>query len=150
MFAIERSGEFRNELGEFMNRPITVDAVLYSRNKILLIQRLNEPCKGDWALPGGYLNWGETPQDAVVRELFEETHKIATRVRFINIYGDPARHPSQAVNIAYLIVASKGRARKGDDAGDLKWFSINKLPPVLAFDHMQILRDAGVISKLVK
>jgi 8-oxo-dGTP diphosphatase len=106
---------------------------------IVLIYRKNEPRA--WALPGGFVDYGETLEHAAVREAWEETGLQIESVEQFHTYSDPQRDPRQH-NISTVFTAkAKGMARAGDDAGKIKIFSEKNLPLPLAFDHEQILRD---------
>lgn len=126
---------------------LTVDVVLFRKNndanEILLIQRLNEPFKDHWALPGGFVDEYEDLETAAKRELFEETDIKLFQVKQIKAYGDPKRDPrSHTVSIAFLgEIDNLAEAKAKDDAKSVQWFPIDELP-VLAFDHAEIIRDA--------
>ena len=121
-----------------------MDAAGRRGDEVLLIQRGNEPWKGAWALPGGFVDYGEDPRDAVLRELEEETGLTGQIVRLLDAKGDPARDPRKhIVSIVYLIEA-EGEPVGGDDAADARFWPIElvldgELP--IAGDHMDILRD---------
>ena len=128
---------------------VTVDCVVFTADdKVLLIQRKNEPCKGRWAFPGGFMNIDETAEQAVVRELAEETTIVIseTDVFQIGAYTAVDRDPRERViTIAYFAEIEKTVKVKGsDDASIARWFSLDNLPP-LAFDHAEILEDARLI-----
>ncbi len=129
---------------EYRNPALAVDAAVRRGNEVLLIQRGNEPWKGAWALPGGFVDYGEDPCDAVLRELEEETGLTGQIVRLLDAKGDPERDPRKhIVSIVYLIEA-EGEPVGGDDAADAKFWPIDivldgELP--IAGDHMEILRD---------
>ncbi|KAA0004284.1 MAG: NUDIX hydrolase [Thermoplasmata archaeon] len=126
----------------FMKRPsITVDGVIIKNGKILLIKRRNEPFKGRWALPGGFVEYGETVEKAVLREVKEETGMDAKIKKLVGVYSDPARDPrGHTISIVFLL-EGEGDAIAGDDAIEAKFFDLNELPP-LAFDHEKIIKDA--------
>ena len=126
--------------GRFDNRGTTVDAVVIKNDQILLIKRGVEPDKGKWALVGGYVDWDESVDDAVGREVSEETGLHVKSLKFIGQYSDPKRHPRQTIDSAYLVEV-EGKVKAGDDAVDFQWFDINNIPPGLAFDHNQIIKD---------
>lgn len=135
----KRLEDFRN--GGWDSRGVSVDAVIInSDNEIVLIKRGLEPCKGYWALPGGYVDWDETVEQAVVREVKEETALEVTNVKLIKVYSDPARHIRQVINLAFLVTTT-GEIEAGDDAQDIRLFPIDGLPKHLAFDHKQIILD---------
>lgn len=126
---------------------VTVDVTLFRKNnegfELLLIQRLNEPFQGYWALPGGFVDENEDLETAAKRELFEETDIQLFQVKQIKAYGNPKRDPrSHTISIAfYGVIDNLAEAKAKDDAQSVKWFSIDELP-VLAFDHAEIIRDA--------
>ncbi len=108
---------------------------------ILLIRRRHAPFAGAWALPGGFLDEGETLEACAARELKEETGLAANGLSLVGVYSAPGRDPrGQTVTAAYLAGVS-GEVRAGDDAVDCRWFSLDALPE-LAFDHDRIIEDA--------
>ena len=126
----------------YRNPALTVDGVLIEDGKILLIKRGREPFKGKWALPGGFVEYGERVEDAVIREFKEETGLDTEIKALVGIYSDPKRDPrGHTVSIAYLLERKGGEVKGGDDASDAKFFDIEGLPE-LAFDHAKIIGDA--------
>ncbi|RPJ03914.1 MAG: NUDIX hydrolase [Spirochaetaceae bacterium] len=128
--------------GRWKNRAMTVDSVVIRDGHVLLIRRNNDPFKGFWALPGGYMDFDETSQEAAMRELNEETGLVAKGGDFIGVYSQPARHPQQVVSAVYLVTEFTGKAIAGDDAAETAWFALDDIPSELAFDHRQIIEDA--------
>jgi len=122
----------------------TVDVIIEVKGEdgekgIVLIFRKNEP-KG-WALPGGFVDYGETLEQAAVREAREETGLGVESLKQFHAYSDPPRDPRQH-NISTVFTArGKGVPRAGDDAGEVRIFTEENLPRSLAFDHEKILRD---------
>jgi 8-oxo-dGTP diphosphatase len=125
--------------GRFANRGVTIDAIIVREGKILLIKRGVEPFAGFWALPGGYVEWDETTEDAVKREVQEETGFEVTSLKLIGVYSKPERHPRQCIDIAYLVEVN-GEVKVGDDAVEFKWESLENISE-LAFDHKKIIED---------
>ena len=121
---------------------LTVDGLVLKDKKILLIKRKNYPFKGKWALPGGFVEYGEKTEDAAVREVFEETG-LKTKIKeIIGVYSDPKRDPrGHTVSVIYLLEMCGGKLKSNDDASDAKFFDLNQLPK-LAFDHNKIVKDA--------
>lgn len=120
---------------------LTTDGAILKDNKILLIKRRNEPFKGKWALPGGFVEYGEKVEDAVIREVFEETGLKTTIKVLIGIYSDPNRDPrGHTITIVYLLDIKGGVLKGGDDAIDAKFFNFNELPE-LSYDHDKIIND---------
>lgn len=130
----------------YRNPVPTVDIIIETSGGIVLIERKNEP-KG-LALPGGFVDYGETLEAAAVREALEETSLHITNLRLLGCYSDPARDPRQH-NISTVFVAeASGTPAAADDAADLAVFPLNDLPPVLCFDHRKILDDYLRFRKL--
>ncbi|RLF33327.1 MAG: hypothetical protein DRN07_02895 [Thermoplasmata archaeon] len=124
-----------------MKPSLTVDGVLIRDGAILLVQRKHEPFRGKWALPGGFVEYGETVEEAVLREFEEETGLSAHITRLLGVYSDPARDPRGHTVSVVFILSAEGEPRAGDDAAAARFFHVNDLPP-LAFDHEKIIRDA--------
>ncbi len=124
-----------------MKPSIAVDGVLIKNGKILLIKRKNEPFKGKWALPGGFVEYGERVEDAVLREFQEEVGIKAKIKKLLGVYSDPKRDPRGHVISVVFLLEAEGEPKAGDDAADAKFFSLDELPP-LAFDHEKIIKDA--------
>jgi 8-oxo-dGTP diphosphatase len=133
---------------------LTVDGILFKDHSILLVQRKYAPFQGAWALPGGFVEYGEKTEDAVIREVFEETN-VRTKIHsLIGVYSDPHRDPrGHTITVVYLMNCIDGDPHAGDDASSVKFFKMNELP-ALAFDHEAIIKDAfqrfqnGVLSKM--
>jgi 8-oxo-dGTP diphosphatase len=121
---------------------VTVDGVVLDKGHVVLVRRLNPPFEGCWALPGGFVDLGETVEKAVVREVLEETGLKVRIVRLVGVYSDPKRDPIRhTVSACFLCRKAGGRLKSGSDAGDVKWFPLKNLPK-LAFDHGKIIKDA--------
>lgn len=126
---------------DYKSPKLTADGAILKDNKILLIKRKNDPFRGKWALPGGYVEYGEKVEDTVAREVYEETG-LSTKIRdLIGIYSDPNRDPrGHTVTVVYLLDIQNGELKGGDDALDAKFFDLNDLPE-LSFDHKIIIKD---------
>ncbi|MBN1860353.1 MAG: NUDIX hydrolase [Candidatus Thermoplasmatota archaeon] len=121
---------------------LTVDGIIINEKSVLLVQRKYEPFRDHWALPGGFVEYGEKTEDAVIREVFEETGLRVKIKLLLGVYSDPGRDPrGHTVTVAYLVEPIGGTVKAGDDAGSAKFFKVDELP-ALAFDHAQILMDA--------
>jgi len=122
---------------------LTVDCVVFDRaGRLLLIKRAKPPFKGAYALPGGFVEIGETVEQAALRELREETGVEGTVVRLIGVYSDPKRDPrAHTVSAAFLVRPKSTKAAGGDDAASAGYVSDWKKLK-LAFDHNSILADA--------
>ena len=128
---------------------LTADCVVVRhRAEVLLVRRGNEPYKGCWALPGGFMEMDETIEHCAVRELQEETGIVVSEdmIRLIGVYSAPGRDPrGRTVTAAYRIdVADSVVATAGDDAAEVRWWPLEELPP-LAFDHNEIITAAQSI-----
>ena len=126
---------------------LTTDVVLLaggSANSVLLIERGNDPFKGSWALPGGFVEVGERVHEAAIRELAEETGvALEVELALLGVYDTPGRDPrGPTVSVAYVHrCVTELPASGGDDAARALWFALDALPPV-AFDHALIVADA--------
>jgi len=131
---------------EYPRPAVTVDAVMLRENgknvEVLLVERKNEPFKKEWAFPGGFVDNNETLEDAVARELEEETSLKGVELMQFRAYSAPDRDPrGRTISIIYIGVLNDEKDIKaGDDAANVKWHSINQLQK-LAFDHNEILND---------
>ena len=133
---------------EYPRPALTVDCAVFGLDdedlKVLLIQRAHEPFAGCWALPGGFVDVGESPEQAARRELQEETGLGNVFLEQLYTFGQPDRDPREhVVSVAhYAVVRIRGRrVRAADDARRADWFAVRD-PPPLAFDHEKILRMA--------
>jgi 8-oxo-dGTP diphosphatase len=125
----------------FKSPKLTTDGAILKDGKILLIKRKNDPFKGKWALPGGFVEYGEKVEDAAIREIKEETGLITKIKDIVGIYSDPNRDPrGHTVAIVFLLDITNGKLKAEDDADDVKFFNLNKLPD-LSFDHGMIIQD---------
>lgn len=123
---------------------LTVDCVAFdARGRVLLIRRKNPPYKDRYALPGGFVDVGETVESACRRELAEETAVAPKALILVGPYSDPDRDPrGHSVSIAFATVLPRApRPRAGDDAAEAVWIR-NWRAETLAFDHDKIVRDA--------
>jgi 8-oxo-dGTP diphosphatase len=118
---------------------LTVDAIIEINGGVILIRRKNPP--PGWAIPGGFVDYGETLEDAVVREMKEETSLDVKLIRQFHTYSDPKRDPRHHTVSTIFIATASGTPRAEDDAADIGIFTRNNLPEDIAFDHRQILED---------
>jgi 8-oxo-dGTP diphosphatase len=122
---------------------LTVDCVVLDPvGRLLLIRRRNAPFRGQYALPGGYVDYGETTEHAAARELAEETGLVAVTVSLVGVYSDPQRDPrGHVVSIAYRVEVAGYDVRAGDDAAAAAFVG-DWHGEELAFDHRRIVEDA--------
>lgn len=131
---------------QYPHPAVTTDCVIFGLEdgllKVLLVERGNEPCKGCWAFPGGFLNPDETVEQGALRELREETGFDSAYLEQVGVFSDPDRDPRERVlTVAFFSVMHVRSVRAGDDAAKAKWLQVNDLPE-LAFDHDLILKAA--------
>lgn len=116
--------------------------VLDARGRVLLVRRKHAPFKGHYALPGGFVEIGETVEDACRRELLEETGVKAGRLRLVGVYSDPKRDPrGHTCSVVFLAKVAHAQPTAGDDAAAAEWVA-DWRKAGLAFDHARILADA--------
>ena len=126
---------------EIYRNPLpTVDIIIELEGRgIVLIQRKQPPY--GWAIPGGFVDYGESLEEAAVREAGEETSLQVTLIRQLHTYSDPNRDARKHTITTVYAAQAEGTPRAADDAADLDIFTENTLPDELAFDHRKILRD---------
>jgi 8-oxo-dGTP diphosphatase len=121
---------------------LTVDAFYLNRGRVLLVRRARPPFRGQWALPGGFVEFGESTEAAVERELREETGLRATAENIVGVYSEPGRDPrGPTVSVVYRMRGRGGVPTGGDDAAAAAWFPLHRIP-TLGFDHSRIVREA--------
>jgi 8-oxo-dGTP diphosphatase len=120
---------------------ITVDAIVVRDGKLLLVRRGHPPFEGMHALPGGFVEAGETVEQAVVREVMEETGLQTTVAGIVGVFSDPRRDPrGHTVSVIFELRSRMGAPKGGDDAAGAAFFPLDQLPP-LAFDHDRVVAD---------
>ena len=125
----------------YENPALTVDALWIRRGRVLLVRRARPPYRGQWALPGGFVELRETVEAAVARELKEETGLTARPWKLVGVYSGPDRDPRKpTTSVVFLMRGRAGPSTAGDDASTVEWVPLREAHG-LAFDHDQILRD---------
>jgi len=120
---------------------LAVDGLLVLRRQLVAVIRKNPPFQGRPALPGGFLEVGETAETAVIREVREETGLRTAVKSLVGVYSDPRRDPrGPVVSIAYALRRIGGTMRASSDAAEIVLLDPEHLPP-MAFDHRRIVRD---------
>ena len=138
----------------FLNPSLCADAVCLRHDKegeleIILIQRGREPFQGKLGLPGGFIDYGEKPEDAVLRELEEETSVVGSKPKLLFAKGAPERDPRKhVVSLIFRVdVEQSSEPKGGDDAADAAWLNLNSVlkqnDSDFAFDHASIIRDVA-------
>lgn len=121
---------------------LTVDGILLEDEKILLVKRNIKPFKGHWVLPGGHVDYGEKVEDALRREMKEELAISVEIKKLLGVYSDPKRDPrGHRITIAFLIERIRGEIKLDFEASEYKFFSLNRLPQKIGFDHRKIISD---------
>lgn len=123
----------------------TVDIIIELQDGIVLIERKNPP--HGWALPGGFVDYGESLEDAAVREAREETSLAVTNLRLLGCYSDPRRDSRMHTISSVYIADGCGQPKAADDAADVGVFQLNDLPGPLCFDHAAILEDYAALRR---
>jgi 8-oxo-dGTP diphosphatase len=125
--------------GQYRNPVPAVDLVIEMPGGIVLIKRAREPY--GWALPGGFVEEGETVEEAAVREAREETRLDVELIEQFAVYSDPRRDPRQHTLSIVFIARAEGAVEASDDAAEAGIFPASGLPSPLCFDHARILDD---------
>lgn len=127
----------------YRNPTPTVDIIIELGDRperpIVLVERLNPPY--GWAIPGGFVDYGETVETAAIREAAEETGLQVRLIEQFHVYSDPNRDPRQHTLSIVFLATAIGTPTAGDDAKHLAMFAPWELPPNLCFDHDRILQD---------
>ena len=130
----------KNEIEVYRNPIPTVDIIIEIESKgIVLINRKNPPY--GWAIPGGFVDYGESLEEASVREAKEETNLNVKLVKQFHIYSNPNRDPRHHSISTVYIAKAKGKPKAKDDALEIGIFNESNLPDEIAFDHRSILND---------
>ena len=123
---------------------ITADIFIYDDEmNFILIKRKNDPFKDYWALPGGFVEYGESVEDAAIREAKEETSIDVELKHLVNVYSKPDRDPrGHTITVAYTAKGDFNMKNASSDAKDIKIFNKNEIDEIdLAFDHAKIIND---------
>ena len=131
---------------KYSNPLLTVDIIVeLADGTIVLIERKNPP--PGWALPGGFVDYGEAIENAAIREAKEEISLDVTLTEQFYTYSDPQRDPRHHTVSTVFIATAKGVPEAADDAKTVRTFHENNLPAPLAFDHARMLRDYFILKK---
>jgi len=124
---------------QIRNPSPTVDVIIEVDSGIVLIRRKNPP--HGWALPGGFIDYGESAEAAARREAAEETNLAVELRELLHVYSDPQRDPRKHTISTVFIARSAGTPRGGDDALEARVVALGQLPSPIVFDHARILAD---------
>ena len=136
----------KNHCYDYPRPSYTVDAAIIAMldRKVLLILRKHDPYAGKWAFPGGFMDMDETPEEAIVRELEEETHITGVELKQFKTYGalgrDPRGRTISTLFLGFVDYSTDVKAKGGDDAAEARWFPLDNVPD-LAFDHGVIFKE---------
>ena len=131
-------------MGKYRNPSLTTDIFIFDDDlNFILIKRENEPYKDYWALPGGFVDYGECVEDAAIREALEETSIDVELKELVGVYSEPSRDPrGHTVSITYTARGDMKKMNAADDACDIGIFNEDDLEKInLAFDHSKIIKD---------
>ncbi len=129
----------KNYRNPFPTVDIIIETETAGKNGIVLIKRKNPPY--GWAIPGGFVDYDESLEDAAMREAEEETALKVNLIRQFHTYSDPARDPRHHTISTVFIASASGSPEGRDDAAEAAVFLQNEIPDEMAFDHKQILED---------
>jgi ADP-ribose pyrophosphatase YjhB (NUDIX family) len=130
----------KNKVEVYRNPIPTVDIIIEIESKgIILIKRKNPPF--GWAIPGGFVDYGESLEEAAIREAKEETNLDVKLIRQFHTYSDPKRDPRHHSISTVYIAKGKGKPKAKNDALEIGIFNESNLPDEIAFDHRSILND---------
>jgi ADP-ribose pyrophosphatase YjhB (NUDIX family) len=124
-----------------MSTFVTVDVVIETPGGIPLIRRGSPPFRGDWAIPGGFVEDDETVEEAAAREAMEETGLEVHSLKILWVYSKPGRDPRGRSITVVFVARAEGEPVAGDDASHVSVFDPEEIPSELAFDHAEILGD---------
>lgn len=121
-----------------------MDAIIFcEKDSLILIRRKNPPYEGLWALPGGFVEYGETVESAVRREVKEETGLQVDLIRLLGVYSDPKRDPrGHVISVCFIAQKKAGNLKADTDASQVACMTIDEISKIeLAFDHKKIFKD---------
>lgn len=117
-------------------------AIIVENNKILLVKRKYDPFKGDWSLPAGFIEYDESPEVCVIREIKEEVNLDIRIRRLFDVYSGCDDPRTRAILVVYLVEVVGGKLKPGDDATEARFFGEEEIPPNIAFQaHRQVIQD---------
>lgn len=121
---------------------VTTDGIILENKKILLVKRVPYPFSGYWTLPGGHVDYGETLEKAIKREIKEELGIKVKIKKLIGVYSDPKRDPRyHTVSVIYLLEKPKGKIKLNWESSEYKYFSLSNLPKKIGFDYQKVIKD---------
>jgi ADP-ribose pyrophosphatase YjhB (NUDIX family) len=131
----------------YLNPVPAVACIVKEKGKFLLVRRGVEPQKGKWSLPAGFMELGETPSQAALRELKEETSIEGEVAELIGVYAQPSENYSTVLTVGYRVEKTGGNPKAGDDVDDARFKKINSPAEVPFVSHRQMLTDSGEFNE---
>ena len=131
-------------MSKYKTPSLTADIFIFDDDfNFILIKRLNDPYKNCWALPGGFVEYGESVETAAVREAKEETSIDVELIDLVNVYSKPDRDPrGHTVTVAFTAKGDLSAMKADSDAKEIGIFSYDEIGEIdIAFDHRQIIND---------
>ena len=128
--------------------PAVATLVINDANQLLLVKRSVEPAKGEWCLPGGFIETDESIEEAALRELEEETGIKGTVVSLVDFFSQRSRHHGTLIIFGYRVKIAGGEMQAGDDAQEVDFFDFDNLPPIAFLSHQALLKKE--FGKLIK
>jgi len=117
-------------------------AIIVENGKILLVKRRYDPFRGDWSLPAGFIEYDESPENCVIREIKEEVNLDIRIKELFNVYSGSDDPRTRAILVVYLVEVVGGQLKPGDDATEAQFFGKEEVPPNVAFQaHRQVIRE---------
>lgn len=126
--------------------PATCLVVINSQNQVLLVKRDVAPKKGQWCLPGGFIELGEPPEEGALRELAEETGLTGNIETLLDVRTTPSLQYHSILMVGYLVRQFRGIPVAGDDAADVQWFSKKTLPPIAFDSHLHFINQYWLLA----
>ena len=137
------------EMFKYVPRITSDSVVVNEKNEILLVKRDHSPYKNRWALPGGFVEKGETVEKAAIRECLEETGIRTEVLDLLGVYSNPRRDPrGHVVSLIFQMKPLSSKTKTSKETSDVRFFALDKVPKNLAADHGKILQDA--LKKIAK
>lgn len=134
------------KIGQYKNPIPTVDIIIEIDKQYILIERRNKPF--GWAIPGGFVDYGESVEDAAIREAWEETSLRVELTSLLGVYSKPDRDPRLHTIATVFLAKAVGKPEAGDDAKTIRLFRIGEKPDKMVFDHDKIIEDYFIYKKI--
>lgn len=121
---------------------LAVDGAVLEKGKLLLVKRAIEPFRDYWVLPGGHVEYGETVEKAIKREMKEELGVNVKIEGLLGVYSDPKRDPRcHTVSVTFLLKKERGQIRLNGEASEFRFFKLDEVPSNIGFDHKKAISD---------